>query len=160
MPTYSLLIGKASPQVGTRIESCGPAVTCCLPLIFLHDLLNFSLNISKGIESNVCNLMLFAVFFEPESSASKKHISLARGRKVGNPVTNEHDERNFVVICLFICYCSSLLDGQSFVMSEIRIMTPDGLPFRAVFCDLGIIRYNVDMCGLYPVRTSIYEISC
>jgi len=43
---------------------------------------------------------------------------------------------------------AGFVDGEGFVVAEVRVVSPDGLPFGAVGGDLGVVGDDFDVCGL------------
>lgn len=120
--TYSLLARNTTPHVGARVEPSRHTLTTRLLVILLHDLLELALDLRKVLERDIRDLVLLAVFFQPQALAREQHISLPRSREIRHAVADEDDQRDLVVESVLLREGAALLDGAGLVVSERRVV--------------------------------------
>lgn len=91
------------------------------------------LNVRKGVEGDVSQLVLDTVFFETKTATSKEHIGLTGGRQVGDTVTNEDDHGNGAVFAVEAGLVLVVVERLLLVVTELVVVQPDRLPCRTVF---------------------------
>lgn len=115
--------------------------------VLLHDADDLDLDVGKGVEGNVSDLVLAAVLLEAQAAARKQHVGFARGRQVRHAVAHKDDERARAVLRLGRRDGAVLLDGRCLVVAQRRVVPPDGCPL-AVLRDIGVVGDDVDVFAL------------
>ena len=110
-PTYRILAGNPSPEISSWVKPHRQTNTAGLPTIFNHNIIHLPLNIGKGIERNISDLILDTVFLEPETSAREEHIGFSRSGEVGNPVTDEDYEGDGAIFRFYLGLGLVFVDG-------------------------------------------------
>lgn len=149
-----MLARNPPPDIGSGIKSARRSKTLGCILILLHDLDNLLLDIGKGLEWNVRNLVLNAVLFQTKALASEQDVGLASSGEVGDTVADEDDEGDGAVFAFELGLGAGFLDGAGFVVAQVTIVEPEGFPLRAGGVYLGVVGDDVDMCGLNAVSLS------
>jgi hypothetical protein len=118
--------------------------TTGLLLVFFPQILDGPLDIGKGVEGLVGNVVLDAVFLESETTTRKEDVGFARGGEVGHAISHEDDQRDLVLAKFGLGEGPRLVDGKRLVMTQLGVVAPDGLPFRSVGIDRGIVGDDLD----------------
>lgn len=140
--TYRFLGRNATPHVRTRVIPHRLADTTGLVLILTTDGLNLALDIGKGVEGGICDLVLKAVLLKTEATTGKEHVGFTSGGQIGDTVADEDDQGHLVRETFELGTGARLVDGEGLVVAEFIIVAPDGFPGGAI--DDGVVGDDVD----------------
>lgn len=137
--------GCSSPHVGTWIEDSRKTLPLGPFLVEFGDLHDFSLNVRKGIEGNARDTVFDAILLQAKTAASKEDVGLASSGQIGHAVADEYDQRDGTVVALQLRCLSVFFDGELFIMAELIIVAPYGLPLGSVLGYGSVVGDNVDV---------------
>lgn len=84
--------------VCTRVVGGGTSLSASPLFVFFHDPHELLLNARKGVEGDVCDIVLLAVLLEAESSPGEEHIRLSCGRKIRDSIADEDNQGNSAIV--------------------------------------------------------------
>ena len=141
----SPLGANSTPHIRARVEVARQSLALGLLIINLCNLDDFLLDIGKGIERNIRNLVLNAVLLKTEAAASEKNVGVAGSRQVRYTVADEDDHGDGAVFGFQLSGFLVLVDGELLVVTQLIVMAPLDLPRRPILRDISLVGHNINV---------------
>lgn len=112
-----MLARNASPHVGPRVEPSRDTSTSSLLQVFLHDRLDFLLDVRKRLVGDIRNLVVYAVFLQLETFAGKEDICFPGSCEIRHTIADEDDKRNLAIHTCVCGFSPTFVDREGFVVA-------------------------------------------